>query len=84
MTSLLSLSTLSLYQMQTIHIPNPNPRTSPAGLSGSFGANNQGYNGTGRVTVGGPNRNVFVEGQVNGGWSGRPSVGGMVGGTIRF
>jgi len=84
LTSLLSLSTLSLYQMQTIHIPNPNPRTSPAGFSGSFGANNQGYNGTGRVTVGGPNRSVFVEGQVNGGWSGRPSVGGMVGGTIRF
>ena len=74
----------SLLQMQTIHIPNPNPRTSPAGFSGSFDANNQGYGGTGRVTVGGPNRSVFVEGQVNGGWSGRPSFGGMVGGTIRF
>ena len=70
--------------MQTIHIPNPNPRTSPAGISGSFGANNQGYGGTGRVTIGGPNRSVFVEGQVNGGWSGRPSFGGMVGGTIHF
>jgi hypothetical protein len=70
--------------MQTIRIPNPNPRTSPAGVSGSFNANNQGFSGTGRVTVGGPNRNVWAEGQINGGWSGRPNVGGMVGGTIRF
>jgi len=71
--------------MQTLQFTNPNPRTSPAGFSGSFNANNQGYSGTGRVTVGGPNRNVWAEGQVSGGWSGgRPSVGGMVGGTIRF
>jgi len=77
--------TLSIsLSMQTIRIPNPNPRQSPAGFSGSFNANNQGYNGSGRVTVGGPNRSVFVEGQIGGGWSGRPSVGGMVGGTIRF
>jgi hypothetical protein len=27
---------------------------------------------------------LFIQGQVGGGWSGRPSVGGMVGGTIRF
>lgn len=74
----------SLTSMQTIHIPNPNPRTSPAGFSGSFNANNQGYNGTGRVTFGNENRSVYVQGQVGGGWSGRPSVGGMVGGTIRF
>jgi hypothetical protein len=71
--------------MQTIHIPNPNPRTSPAGFSGSFNANNQGYSGTGRLTFGNDNRNVFVQGQVGGQWSGgRPSYGGMVGGTIRF
>jgi hypothetical protein len=69
--------------MQTLQFTNP--RTSPAGFSGSFNANNQGYSGTGRVTVGGPNRNIWAEGQVSGGWSGgRPSVGGMVGGTIRF
>ena len=74
----------SLSSMQTISIPNPNPRTSPAGFSGSFNANNQGYNGTGRVTFGNENRSVYVQGQVGGGWSGRPSVGGMVGGTIRF
>ncbi len=70
--------------MQTIRIPNPNPRQSPAGFSGSFDANNHGYSGSGRVTVGGPNRSVFAEGQIGGGWSGRPSFGGMVGGTIRF
>jgi len=69
---------------QTIRISNPNPRTSPSGISGSFNANNQGYSGTGRVTVGNPNRNLFVEGQVSGGWSTRPSFGGMVGGQIRF
>jgi hypothetical protein len=28
---------------------------------------------------------MFVQGQVGGGWTGgRPSLGGMVGGTIRF
>jgi hypothetical protein len=70
--------------MQTLQFTNPNPRTSPAGFSGSFNANNNGYSGTGRVTVGGPNRHVWAEGQVGGGWSGRPSFGGMVGGTIRF
>ncbi len=75
---------LSNVKMQTIRIPNPNPRTSPAGFSGSFNANNNGYSGTGRVTIGGPNRHVFVQGDINGGWSSRPSVGGMVGGTIRF
>jgi hypothetical protein len=74
----------SNFKMQTIHIPNPNPRTSPAGFSGSFNAENRGWSGSGRVTVGGPDRNVFVQGDINGGWSGRPSVGGMVGGTIRF
>ena len=72
--------------MQTLRFTNPNPRTSPAGFSGSFNAENRGWSGTGRVTVGGPNRSVWAEGQVGGGWSGgsRPSVGGMVGGTIRF
>jgi hypothetical protein len=71
--------------MQTLQFTNPNPRTSPAGFSGSFNANNQGYSGTGRVTIGNENRNVFVQGQVSGGWSGgRPNVGGMVGGMIRF
>jgi hypothetical protein len=71
--------------MQTLHFTNPNPRTSPAGLSGSFNANNQGYSGTGRATFGNENRNLFVQGQVSGGWSGgRPSLGGMVGGSIRF
>ena len=71
--------------MQTLQFTNPNPRTSPAGFSGSFNANNQGYSGTGRVTFGNENRSVYVQGQVDGGWSGgRPSVGGMVGGTIRF
>ena len=70
--------------MQTLQVTNPNPRTSPAGLSGSFNANNQGYSGSGRVTIGNENRNLFIQGQVGGGWSGRPSVGGMVGGTIRF
>jgi hypothetical protein len=71
--------------MQTISIPNPNPRTSPAGFSGSFNANNHGYSGSGRVTVGNENRNLFIQGQVGGGWSGgRPSFGGMVGGQIRF
>jgi hypothetical protein len=69
--------------MQTISIPNPNPRTSPAGFSGSFNASNQGYSGSGRVTVGNENRNLYLQGQV-GGWSGRPSFGGMVGGQIRF
>ena len=78
------LRTRSLTPMQTIRIPNPNPRTSPAGVSGSFNANNQGFSGTGRVTVGNDNRNVWAQGQINGGWSGRPSVGGMVGGTLRF
>lgn len=52
--------------MQTIRIPNPNPRTSPAGVSGSFNANNQGFSGSGRVTVGNENRNAFVQGQVGG------------------
>jgi hypothetical protein len=70
--------------MQTIRFPNPNPRTSPSGVSGSFNANNQGFSGSGRVTVGNENRNAFVQGQVDGGWSGRPSFGGMVGGQIRF
>jgi hypothetical protein len=71
--------------MQTISFPNPNPRTSPAGFSGSFNANNHGYSGSGRVTVGNENRNLFLQGQVGGGWSGgRPSFGGMVGGQIRF
>jgi len=71
-------------QTQTISIPNPNPRTSPAGFSGSFNANNQGYSGSGRVTIGNENRNLFVQGQVGGGWNSRPSFGGMVGGQIRF
>ena len=70
--------------MQTIRIPNPNPRTSPAGVSGSFNANNQGFSGSGRVTVGNENRNAVVQGQVGGGWSGRPSGSVMVGGQIRF
>ena len=70
--------------MQTIRIHNPNPRTSPAGVSGSFNANNQGFSGTGRVTVGNANRNAFVQGQVGGGWSGRPSASVMAGGQIRF
>jgi hypothetical protein len=70
--------------MQTISIPNPAPITTPSRLSGSFNANNQGYGGDARVTFGTPNRNVFVQGQVGGGWSGKPSFGGMVGGTIRF
>jgi len=68
-------------QMQTIGTPNPK---APPKFSGSLNANNQGYSGAGRVTFGTPNRNVYVQGQVNGGWSGRPSVGAMVGGTIRF
>lgn len=67
-----------------ISFSNPNPRTSPAGLSGSFNANNGGWSGTGRITVGNENRNIFVQGQASGGWSGRPSFGGMVGGQIRF
>jgi hypothetical protein len=70
--------------MQTIRIPNPNPRTSPARFSGSANANNQGFSGTGRVTVGNANRNAFVQGQVGGGWSGRPSGSVMAGGQIRF
>ena len=68
----------------SIRFPNPNPRTSPAGFSGSFNANNGGWSGTGRITVGNENRNVFVQGQATGGWSGRPSLGGMAGGQIRF
>ena len=67
-----------------ISFSNPNPRTSPAGFSGSFNANNGGWSGSGRITVGNENRNVFVQGQASGGWSGRPSFGGMVGGQIRF
>lgn len=70
--------------MQSLQFTNPNPRTSPAGFSGSINASNQGYSGTGRLTFGNDNRNVFVQGQVSDGWSGRPSVGGMVGGSIRF
>jgi hypothetical protein len=70
--------------MQSLQFTNPNPRTSPAGFSGSINANNQGYSGTGRLTFGNDNRNLFVQGQVGGGRSGRPSVGGMVGGSIRF
>ena len=71
-------------QTQVIRIPNPAPRTSPAGLSGTINANNEGYRATARATVGNANRSVFVEGQVSGGWNGQPSLGGMVGGTIRF
>ena len=37
--------------MQTLSFPNPSTRTSPAGFSGSFNANNQGSSGSGRVTV---------------------------------
>ena len=71
--------------MQSLQFTNPSPRTSPAGFSGSINANNHGYSGSGRVTFGNDNRNIFVQGQLSGGWSGgRPSVGGMVGGTIRF
>jgi hypothetical protein len=70
--------------MQTISIQNPTPRTPAPVFSGSANINNQGYSGSGRITVGNPNRNLFVEGQVGGGWSGRPSFGGMVGGQIRF
>ncbi len=70
--------------MQTIRIPNPTQHASPAGISGSTNVNNQCYSGSGRITIGTPNRSIFVEGQVGGGWSGRPSFGGMVGGTIRF
>ena len=55
--------------MQTLSFPNPSTRTSPAGFSGSFNANNQGYSGSGRVTVGNENRNLFLQGQVGGGWS---------------
>ena len=73
-----------MQSMQTISIPNPNPHTSPAGFSGSFNASNQGYSGSGRVTIGNENRNLYLQGQVGGGWSGRPSFGGMVGGQIRF
>ena len=36
------------------------------------------------LTVGNENRNAFVQGQVGGGWSGRPSGSVMVGGQIRF
>ena len=68
--------------MQTIRIRSPNPKA--PNFSGSLNANNQGYSGNGRVTFGTPNRNVYVQGQVNGGWSGRPSVGATVGGMIRF
>jgi hypothetical protein len=71
-------------QRQTIRFPNPNPRTSPAGVSGSFNANNQGFSGTGRVTVGNANRNAFVQGQVSGGWNSRPNASVMAGGQIRF
>ena len=71
-------------QTQVIRIANPAPRTSPAGLSGTINANNQGYSATARATVGNANRSVFVEGQVSGGYSGQPSFGGMVGGIVRF
>lgn len=71
--------------MQSLQFTNPNPRSSPAGFSGSINANNEGYSSTGRVTLGNENRSVYVQGQVGGGWSGgNPSYGGMVGGTIRF
>ena len=73
---------LCFLPMQTIRLPHP--RISPAGFSGMFNANNQGYSGTGRVTVGNENRNLFLQGQVGGGWSGRPSFGSMVGGQLRF
>ena len=71
-------------QTQTIHFANPAPRVSPAGISGTINANNQGYSATARATVGNANRSVFVEGQVSGGWSGSPSFGAMAGGMIRF
>jgi hypothetical protein len=65
--------------MPSIVVSNPAPRQSPAGLSGTVTANNEGYNVTARQTFGGVNRNVFVEGQMSGSWDGQPSFGGMVG-----
>ena len=65
--------------MPTIRVPNPAPRVSPAGFSGSASANNEGYSVSARQTFGGVNRNVFVEGQVSGAWGQQPSFGGMVG-----
>ena len=70
--------------MPNLSFPNPNPRVSPAGLSGTFNANNAGWDASLRQTFGGINRSVFVQGMAQGAWGGKPAFGGMVGGMIRF
>ena len=65
--------------MPAIRVANPSPRVSPAGTSINASANNEGYSLSARQTFGGVNKNVFVEGQVNGAWNGQPSFGAAVG-----
>ena len=60
--------------MPAIRVPNPAPRVSPAGFSGSASASNEGYSVSARQTFGGVSRNVFVEGQVSGAWGQQPSI----------
>jgi hypothetical protein len=65
---------------QTIRFQNPNPRTSPAGISGSANVDNSGWSANVRGTVGNANRNAFIEVGASGAHGGRPS-GSIMAGT---
>ena len=64
---------------QTIRFQNPNPRTSPAGISGSANVNNSGWSANVRGTVGNANRNAFIEVGAGAAHGGRPSGSVMAG-----
>ena len=63
--------------------PRPAATVRPQ-LSGSARVNNGRVEASGRAQVGGPNRNVFVQGNVSAGRGGRPTGSVQVGGQIRF
>ena len=65
-------------------LPPPRSQVIP---SFSGGANNSGYNASVGVTIPGAlpgNGSLNLGGNVSGGWGGRPSVGGQIGGTWTF
>jgi hypothetical protein len=66
--------------MPNIRVQNPNPRTSPAGISGSANVDRNGWSANVRGTVGNANRNAFIEVGAGGAHGGRPS-GSIMAGT---
>jgi len=53
-------------------------------FSGSAAINNGRLEANGRAQIGGPNRNVYVQGGVSAGIGSRPTGSVQVGGQIRF